>query len=57
MIAAAMVSVRASHGMAGGCDYLVPGWKQRAHLNMRLPKIQCSIQVLCAAGSILPKQK
>lgn len=38
----------------------VPGWKQRAHPNMGLPEIQCSIQVLCAAGcagSILPKQK
>lgn len=60
MIAAALVSVSASHSTAGGCDHPVLGWKQRACLNMGLPEIQCSIQVLCAAscaGSILPKQK
>lgn len=58
VIVAALASVRASHGTAGGCDCPVLG--QRAHLNVGLPNIQCSIQLLCATGcarSIFPKQK
>lgn len=53
VIVAALASVRASHGTAGGHDRPVPGWKQRARLNMGLAKIQCSIQGCCVLPAVL----
>lgn len=50
VVAAAVVSVRVSHGTAGGCDRPVPAGKQRACLNVGVPEIQCSVRVLCAAA-------
>lgn len=56
VVVATLASVRVSHGTAGGCDCPVPGWEQRAHLNVGLPNIQCSIQLLCATGQEHPSK-